>query len=57
MTDTSSRPNSKVARVIEAYDLAGLGAQLERQWTGADGDRTSLRDLADVFNRRVLEAA
>lgn len=57
MTNTSSRPNSKVARVIEAYDLDGLGAKLERQWTGADGDRTSLRDLADVFNRRVLAAA
>ncbi|MFD1571655.1 rod-determining factor RdfA [Halorubrum laminariae] len=57
MTDTSSRPNSKVARVIEAYDLDGLGAALERRWTGADGDRTSLRDLADVFNRRVLAAA
>jgi hypothetical protein len=57
MTDTSSRPNSKVARVIEAYDLDGLGAELERRWTGADGDRTSLRDLADVFNRRVLAAA
>jgi len=57
MTDTSSRPNSKVARVIEAYDLDGLGAELERRWTGEDGNRTSLRDLANVFNRRVLAAA
>lgn len=57
MADTSSRPNSKVARVIESYDLAGMGEQLERRWTGVDGGRTSLRDLADAFNRRVLEAA
>jgi len=57
MTDTSSRPNSKVARVIEAYELDGLGAELERRWTGEDGNRTSLRDLANVFNRRVLAAA
>ncbi|TKX77572.1 hypothetical protein EXE53_25855 [Halorubrum sp. SD626R] len=57
MTDTSSRPNSKVARVIDAYELDGLGAELERRWTGEDGDRTSLRDLATLFNRRVLAAA
>jgi hypothetical protein len=57
MTTTSSRPNSKVARVIEAYDLTGMGDRLERRWTGVDGERTSLRDLADAFNRRVLEAA
>lgn len=57
MTDTDSRPNSKVARVIEAYDLDGMGERLEAQWTGADGERTSLRDLADLFNRAVLAAA
>ncbi|MGB9965634.1 rod-determining factor RdfA [Halobacterium sp. CBA1126] len=53
----SSRPNSKVARVIEAYDLGGMGEQLEVAWTGEDGERTSLRDLADEFNRAVLDAA
>lgn len=57
MADTSSRPNSKVARVIESYDLAGMGEELERRWTGVDGERTSLRNLADAFNRRVLKAA
>lgn len=57
MADTSSRPNSKVARVIESYNLVGMGEQLERRWTGVDGERISLRDLADAFNRRVLEAA
>jgi|AntRauTorcE11898_2_1112593.scaffolds.fasta_scaffold01313_7 hypothetical protein len=55
--DESSRPSSKVARVIRSRDLDGLGDRLEAAWTGEDGDRTSLRDLADRFNRAVLEAA
>jgi len=48
---------SKVARVIETYDLDNLGAELEAAWTGAAGDRTSLRDLSDRFNENVLAAA
>lgn len=55
--DDTTRPNSKVARVIQAYDLDGLGDRLEAAWMGKDGDRTSLRDLADEFNRAVLDAA
>lgn len=47
---------SKVARLIEEYELGGLGAELERLWT-ADEDRQSLRDLADYFNQHLLEAA
>jgi hypothetical protein len=46
--------NSKVARIIEEYELDKLGEELERRWIAEDGD--SLRDLADVFNRRLLEA-
>lgn len=52
-----ARPASKVARVIEEYGLEGWGATLERRWTGADGERTSLRDLADALNEAILEAA
>ena len=48
---------SKVARVIETYGLDNLGAELEAAWTGAAGDRTSLRNLADQFNQNVLAAA
>lgn len=55
--DAPDVPNSKVARVIDEYDLDGLGDRLEAEWLGIDGDRTSLRDLADEFNRTVLEAA
>lgn len=45
---------TKVARLIEKYDLEGFGDELERMWT-ADGDeRRSLRDLSDIFNKRIL---
>jgi hypothetical protein len=47
---------SKVVRLIEEYGLQGIGAELEQSWT-ADEDRRSLRELADYFNRRLLEAA
>lgn len=48
---------SKVADVIEKYDLAGMGETLEAKWTGDGGERTSLRDLADELNRAILESA
>jgi len=47
---------SKVARLIEKYDLQGLGAELEQLWT-AEEDRKSLRELASYFNRQLLEGA
>lgn len=48
---------SKVTRVIEKYDLADMGAKLQEAWTGDGGERTSLRGLADEFNRAVVEAS
>lgn len=56
-SSSDRRPNSKVANVIEKYDLEGWGDRLEREWLGETGDRTSLRDLAEMFNRAVLAAA
>ena len=47
---------SKVARLIDEYDLQGLGAKLEQQWT-AEEDRKSLRELARDFNWQLLEQA
>lgn len=47
---------SKVARLIEAHELEPLGEELERRWT-AEEDRSSLRDLASYFNRRLLRDA
>lgn len=51
------RPRVKVARVIAKHGLDGLGEELERRWLAEGDQRMSLRDLADHFNRRVLEAA
>ncbi|WP_435197308.1 rod-determining factor RdfA [Natronomonas sp. EA1] len=56
-TDGGGTVNSKVARVIDEYDLEGKGAWLERHWLGDGVEQLSLRDLADAFNRSVLEAA
>jgi len=52
----ATQPESKVARLIDAYELgASFGDRLEEAWT-ADGDqRESLRSLADRFNRRLLQ--
>jgi hypothetical protein len=43
--------------VIDKYDLTEMGARLESAWTGETGERTSLRDLATMFNEAVLTAA
>ncbi|GAB3688134.1 hypothetical protein GCM10028857_21960 [Salinarchaeum chitinilyticum] len=57
MSGADSPPDNKVARVIDEYDLDGWGQRLEDRWTGADGDRESLRDLAASLNRAVFETA
>ena len=50
--------SSKVARLIDDYDLgASFGDELERRWTADGTERTSLRDLADLFNERLLRSA
>lgn len=51
-----SARRSKVERVIETYELDGLGHELERRWQGVEGERQSLRKLADYFNQRVLNS-
>ncbi|MEF8825063.1 MAG: hypothetical protein V5A34_00620 [Halapricum sp.] len=51
------KPRSKVARVIEAYGLDEIGDELERRWLATDDNGMSLRELADYFNRAVLETA
>lgn len=53
-TSNSPGPRSKVARVIEEYDLEGWGEWLERAWIGEDEPRRSLRELADRLNRSIL---
>lgn len=56
MGDRETR-RTKVARLLEQYDLEGVGRELERRWTADDPEqRRSLRDLAGEFNRRLLRA-
>jgi len=47
----------KVARVIDEYRLEEMGTRLERAWKGDGQQRRSLRELATVFNRKVLATA
>lgn len=55
--DASRTPRTKVARLLDAHGLDSLGPELERLWTADGEERLSLRDLADRFNRRLLEAS
>jgi hypothetical protein len=48
---------TKTERLIQEYGLDGIGAELEAYWTGEADERRSLRDLADLFNRRLLRTA
>lgn len=56
-TGDGDRRQTKVERDIDEYGLAGIESTLVRRWTDDRGDRWSLRDLADFFNERLLEAA
>ena len=48
---------SKVARIIQEYDLEGLDNELVSLWTGEGTERFSLRDLETYVNQRILRAA
>lgn len=55
--DTDHPANtSKVARLIDEYELEGAGQTLTQRWQGESGERYSLRDLADRFNQWLLRA-
>lgn len=56
MAEHSGR-TPKVERVVEKYDLDGLGDELEARWTTEGDDRLGLRDLAERVNHAVVEAA
>ena len=53
--DGDDPTNCKAGRLIEEYDLSDLGDEMARDWRGNDGDRASLRTLADRFNCALLE--
>ncbi|PSP94180.1 hypothetical protein BRC91_06920 [Halobacteriales archaeon QS_4_62_28] len=47
---------SKVERLIEGYDLNGLGDELVASWTAEGDERKSLRQLATEFNVALVDA-
>lgn len=53
----SSGKRLKLVRLIDEYDLQGIGATLERRWTADEAERSSLRDLAEFVNRELLSTA
>lgn len=56
--DAADTVDSKVARLIDSYDLGrSYGDSLEQRWTAEGDERESLRTLADRFNKRLLAAA
>jgi len=55
--DVPEGKRSKVERLVAAYGLEEMGDRLVDSWTGSNESRTSLRDLADEFNRAVLRSA
>jgi hypothetical protein len=55
MSDTEGGRRNKVARLLDEYDLDGVGDELEARWTATGDDHTSRRDLAAEFNRRLVE--
>jgi hypothetical protein len=54
---TTKGKRYKISRIIEKYDLGDYGDRLAKQWTTTGPEGASLRELADQFNRAVLEAA
>lgn len=49
--------NTKTNRLIEKYELSGMGDRLADSWVGTGDDRRSLRELTDYFNRELLQTA
>ncbi|WP_121741952.1 rod-determining factor RdfA [Natronorubrum halophilum] len=54
--NTGPGPRPKVARLLEKYELDGVGDELEAQWTHPE-NRKSLRTLAESFNERLVRTA
>jgi len=52
-----ARCDCKIGRGLEEYGLPSLNDELARRWQGDGNERTSLRELATVYNQRILAAA
>lgn len=56
MSKDTNNNRYKIERLIEKYELEGLGEELEHRWTRSE-DRQGLRQLEEYVNHRVLRAA
>lgn len=54
--EQSNGRRSKVARVIDKYELEGMDDELATLWTDDETERRSLRELATYFSETVLGA-
>lgn len=54
MTAGDDAPRSKVARLLDEYDIDDLGEELEARWTATGDDHWSLRDLAAHVNEELV---
>lgn len=52
--DKTLQSNSKLARLIDEYELNELGERIEDYWLGTADDRYSLRELAEYINQQLL---
>jgi len=56
MSEQPDQTRSKVGRLIQEYEMDGVGQELEDRWLGRGYESQSLRSLADWFNERLLRA-
>lgn len=52
----SRQRRSKVERLLDEYELIGLGDELVESWTAEGDERKSLRQLATEFNVELVDA-
>jgi len=57
MVEDTDPPRNKVQTVINDRGLGGLGDELEQRWKGEGFNDHSTRELADHFNRTVIQSA
>ncbi len=52
-----SKKRRKISKIAEKYELENIDDFLIQHWTAEESERKSLRELADMFNQKVLFAA
>lgn len=53
--DDGTRPKNKMDRLVKQYGLTDTADEIECAWTATGDEHRSLRELADQFNRELLE--